>query len=160
MNMKIDFRKADISDAAVLIEIYNSAFYDDFIKYGECPAYGRTKNQMEQSIIDFPKFLILNDGKAVGCISCRELEEGIFEVGCLCVIPEFQGKGIGTAAMEFAKSYYKDWKKFTLVTPADKNQNVKFYTEMCGFRIDGFEMDGGVKVYKFVLERGVAGYPR
>ena len=153
MNMKIDFRKADISDAAVLIEIYNSAFYDDFIKYGECPAYGRTKNQMEQSIIDFPKFLILNDGKAVGCISCRELEEGIFEVGCLCVIPEFQGKGIGTATMEFAKSYYKDWKKFTLVTPADKNQNVKFYTEKCGFRIDGFEMDCGVKVARFVLKR-------
>ena len=153
MNMKIDFQKTDISDAAVLIEIYNSAFYDDFIKYGECPAYGRTKNQMEQSIIDFPKFLILNDGKAVGCISCRELEEGIFEVGCLCVIPEFQGKGIGTVTMEFAKSYYKDWKKFTLVTPADKNQNVKFYTEMCGFRIDGFEMDGGVKVARFVLKR-------
>ena len=153
MNMKIAFRKADISDAAVLIEIYNSAFYDDFIKYGECPAYGRTKNQMEQSIIDFPKFLILNEDKAVGCISCRELEEGIFEVGCLCVIPEFQGKGIGTATMEFAKSYYKDWKKFTLVTPADKNQNVKFYTEKCGFRIDGFEMDSGVKVARFVLKR-------
>ena len=160
MNMKIDFRKADISDAAVLIEIYNSAFYDDFIKYGECPAYGRTKNQMEQSIIDFPKFLILNEDKAVGCISCRELEEGVFEVGCLCVIPEFQGKGFGTAAMEFAKSYYKDWKKFTLVTPADKTQNVKFYTEKCRFKIEGSEMDGGVKVYKFVLERGVAGCPR
>ena len=152
MNMKIDFRKADISDAAILIEIYNSAFYDDFIKYGECPAYGRTKEQMEQSIIDYPKFLILNEDKAVGCISCRELEEGVFEIGCLCVIPEFQGKGIGTAAMEFAKSY-KKWKKFTLVTPADKSQNVKFYTEKSGFKIEGSEMDGDVKVYKFVLER-------
>ena len=151
--IEIDFRKAKTSDAAMLIEIYNSAFYDDFIKYGECPAYGRTKEQMEQSIIDFPKFLILNEDKAVGCISCRELEEGVFEVGCLCVIPEFQGKGIGTAAIEFAKSYYKDWKKFTLVTPVDKTQNVKFYTEKCGFRIEGFEMDCGVKVYKFVLER-------
>ena len=45
------------------------------------------------------------------------------------------------------------WKKITLVTPADKTQNVKFYTEKCGFRIDGFEMDGGVKVARFVLER-------
>ena len=73
--MKIDFRKAELSDATVLIDIYNSAFYDDFIKYGECPAYGRTKEQMEQSIIDFPKFLILNEDKVVGCISCSELEE-------------------------------------------------------------------------------------
>ena len=69
------------------------------------------------------------------------------------MIPEFQGKGIGTKAMEFAKSYYKDWKKITLVTPVDKSQNVKFYTEKCGFKIEGFEMDGSVKVYKFVLER-------
>ena len=53
MNMKIDFQKTDISDAATLIEI---------------------------------------------CNSCRELEEGIFEIGCS-------------------------------------------------------EMDGGVKVYRFVLER-------
>ena len=151
--MKIDFRKAVISDAATLIEIYNAAFYDDFIKYGECPAYGRTKEMMEQSIIDYPKIMILNDDKEVGCISCKEIEKGVFYIGCLCVIPELQGKGIGTAAMEFAKSYYKDWKKFTLVTPADKSQNVKFYTEKCGFKIEGSEMDGTVKVYKFVLER-------
>lgn len=151
--MKIDFRKAEISDAERLVEIYNSSFYADFIKYGKCPAYGRSKEMMEKSIIDYPKFLIMNDSKAVGCISCKEIEKGNFEVGCLCVIPEFQGRGIGTAAMEFAKSYYKDWKKFTLVTPADKSQNVKFYTEKCGFKIQGSEMDGDVKVFRFVLEK-------
>ena len=37
--MKIEYRKADIADAELLIEIYNSAFYSDYIKYGECPAY-------------------------------------------------------------------------------------------------------------------------
>ncbi|MBR5965488.1 MAG: GNAT family N-acetyltransferase [Treponema sp.] len=151
--MNINFRKAEISDAERLIEIYNSSFYSDFIKYGECPAYGRSKEEMEKSIIDYPKFLIMKDGKSVGCISCREIEKGNFEVGCLCVIPEFQGKGIGTAAMEFAKSHYKDWRKFTLVTPADKSQNVKFYTEKCGFKIQGSEMDGDVKVLRFVLEK-------
>ena len=55
--------------------------------------------------------------------------------------------------MEFAKSYYEDWKKFTLVTPVDKNENVKFYTEKCGFDIQSVEMDGNVKVYRFILER-------
>ena len=38
--MKIEYRKADIADAELLIDIYNSAFYSDYIKYGECPAYG------------------------------------------------------------------------------------------------------------------------
>ena len=151
--MEIEFKKADITDAEILIEIYNSAFYSDFIKYGECPAYGRTKEQMEQSIREFPKFLIMCDTKPVGCISCKEMETGIYEVGCLCVIPEFQGKGIGTAAMQFAKSHFKDWKRFTLITPVDKKQNVRFYTEKCGFKIQSTEMDGNVKVVRFVLER-------
>ena len=149
----MEFRKAEIEDAEKLIEIYDSAFYDDHVRYGECPAYGRTKEMMEQSIIDYPKFLIIQDGKEVGCISCRELEKGSYEVGCLCVIPEYQGRGIGTAAMEFAKSHYVDWKRFTLITPVDKDQNIRFYTEKCGFGITDVEMDGNVRVVRFVLER-------
>ena len=151
--MKIEFVKADISDAELLTEIYNSAFYDDYIRYGECPAYGKTKEMMEQSILDYSKFLILCNSRPVGCISCKEMESGIYEVGCLCVVPEFQGKGIGTAAVEFAKSYFTDWNRFTLVTPADKSENVRFYTEKCGFVIRDVEMDGNVQVARFVLER-------
>ena len=81
------------------------------------------------------------------------MEVGIYEVGCLCVVPEFQGKGIGTQAIKFVTSYYGDWDKFTLVTPIDKKENVKFYTEKCGFDIVSMEMDGSVKVARFVLER-------
>ncbi len=151
--MKIEYREAELSDAQLLADIYNSSFYSDFVRYGECPGYGKTKETMEQSIIDTPKFLIVCDGRPVGCLSCKEAGNGIYEVGCLCVVPEFQGKGIGTAAMEFARSYYHDWKKFTLVTPADKEENVRFYTEKCGFVIKSVETDGNVKVARFVLER-------
>ena len=76
-----------------------------------------------------------------------------YEIGCLCVRPVFQGKGIGTAAVAFAKSHYEDWKKFTLITPVDKEENVRFYTKKCGFKIAATEMDGNVKVVRFVLER-------
>ena len=151
--MDAAFRKAGPADAALLVELYNAAFYSDYVRYGECPAYGRTREQMEQSILDFPKFLILSGGRPVGCVSCREAESGTYEIGCLCVFPEHQGKGFGTAAVEFVKSYYQDWKRFTLVTPADKQQNVKFYTEKCGFRIQSVEMGGNVRVVRFVLER-------
>ena len=151
--MEIEYRKADIEDAERLVEIYNASFYCDYVKYGECPAYGRTKEMMEKSIIDYPKFVIVYDGKAVGCISCRELDKGTYEVGCLCVIPEFQGRGIGTAAMSFAKSYYSDWERFTLITPVDKTENVRFYTEKCGFAIQSEEKDGNVRVVRFVLDR-------
>ena len=40
--MNISYRKANIEVADLLIEIYNAAFYSDFIKYGECPGYGKT----------------------------------------------------------------------------------------------------------------------
>ncbi len=89
----------------------------------------------------------------MGCVSCKCIEDGKYEVGCLCVVPEFQGKGIGTSAMEFVKAHYKDWTSFTLVTPADKTENVRFYTEKCGFAIQSIEMDGNVKVARFLLER-------
>ena len=126
--MKISYRYANIPDAELLINIYNSAFYRDYLKYGGCPAYGKTKETMVKSIIDYPKFIILYDHEPVGCVSCKSTETGIYEVGCLCVLPAFQGKGIGTHAMKFITSYYEDWDKFTLVTPTDKKENIKFYT--------------------------------
>ena len=151
--MNLEFRKADVADAELLIEIYNASFYSDYLRYGECPAYGRTAEEMRRSILDYPKFLIVCGGRPVGCISCKETEKGEYEVGCLCVIPEYQGNGIGTAAMEFAKSYYSDWTRFTLITPADKTENIRFYTEKCGFAIQHVEMDGNVCVARFILER-------
>lgn len=151
--MEIKYRQAKIEDAELLIDIYNSSFYSDYIKYGECPAYGKTKEMMENSIVSYPKLIIICDSKPVGCVSCKKIEKGIYEVGCLCIIPEYQGKGIGSKTVKFVTSYYEDWDKFTLVTPADKIENVRFYTEKCGFSIVSTEMDGNVKVTRFVLNR-------
>lgn len=151
--MELAYRQAAVEDAAVLAEIYNAAFYRDYLKFGECPGYGKTREMMEQSIRRYPKFIILCHGKAVGCISCREQDEGVYEIGCLCVIPAYQGRGIGTQAIGFVKEYYKSWKQFTLVTPADNPENVRFYTEKCGFRIVSEEMDGAVRLVRFTLER-------
>ena len=67
----------------------------------------------------------------------------------------YQGKGIGTEAIKFVASYFKDWKQFTLITPIDKTENIKFYTEKCGFKIVSTETDGNVKVARFILEKEV-----
>ena len=115
--------------------------------------HGQTKESMEKSIMQRPKHIILCDGEPVGCVSYAKLGAGEYEVGCLCVIPEFQGKGIGTQAMQFLKARLEDWKTLTLVTPIDKKENVKFYTEKCGFRIESTERDGNVELVRFVAER-------
>lgn len=149
----IRYRIAEIADANLLIDIYNAAFYSDYVKYGECPAYGRTKQQMEESISKVPKHIILYDDYPVGVVSVENKGNGEYYIGCLCVIPEYQGMGIGTKAMQYIKEYYKDWTKITLITPIDKEENVRFYTEKVGFSIDGTSMDGNVKVAHFLLER-------
>lgn len=151
--INLHYRKAEKSDAELLIDIYNSAFYDDYVRYGECPAYGRTVERMENSIESFTKEIVFCDNTPVGVISVEEKGDGIYYIGCLCVIPEYQGKGIGTQAFRHILSVYPDWKKFILITPADKEENIRFYTEKCGFEVDGTSMDGNVKVVKFIKDR-------
>lgn len=147
------FKYADISDADLLIEIYNSAFRDDFIRYGECPAYGRSREDMEQSVRDFPKIIAYEQDKAVGVISYKQEVPGKYYIGCLAVIKEMQGCGIGTQLMNYFMSEHPDWKELTLVTPKDNERNIKFYTGRFGFDIVGEEDDGKVTVLWFKLSR-------
>lgn len=149
----IQYRKANIEDAELLIKIYNASFYSDYIKYGECPAYGRTKEAMEASIVNYPKFIILYKETPVGVISYENRGNGEYYVGCLCVVPEYQGRGLGTSAFHYMLSMCDDWKRITLVTPVDKKENIKFYTEKCGFSVGSTEMDGNVKVVNFFMGR-------
>ena len=151
--MTIEYRKAVSEDAEILVNIYDAAFYSDYMRYGACPGYGRTTEMMKESIREYPKYIILCDNKPVGCVSCKMQEMGVYEITCLCIIPEYQGKGLGTKAVKFVKELYDDWEKLTLVTPLDKKENVKFYTEKCGFRIVSIETDGNIELARFITER-------
>lgn len=152
-NMKLSFRHALMDDTDILINLYNKSFYKDFLRYGECPAYGKTKEQMQKSLKSFPKDVILCDNIPVGVISAKNKGNGEYYIGCLCVIPEYQNKGIGTQAINHLLKDHADWKKISLITPSDKDENIYFYTKKCGFRIDSTELDGNVKVVRLELDR-------
>ena len=153
--MMISFKQAAMDDAELLVDIYNASFFSDYLRFGACPGYGKTIEMMEESIRLYPKHIILCDNKPVGCISCHQIRPQEYEIGCLCVIPEYQGKGIGTQAVRFAQKYYGDWKRMTLVTPVYKRENIRFYTERCGFQIVGTERDGNTKLARFLMERQI-----
>lgn len=106
-----------------------------------------------KSIERFPKTIILCDKKPIGVISIQNKGNGNYYIGCLCVIPEYQSKGIGTQAFKHIQSFYSDWRKITLITPADKEENIKFYTQKCGFSVASKSMDGNVEVINFHIER-------
>lgn len=59
--MVINFKQATIEDAALLVNIYNASFYSDYMRFGECPGYGKTIEMMEESIRKYPKHIILCD---------------------------------------------------------------------------------------------------
>ena len=151
--MMIGFQRAKTEDAALLVEIYNASFFSDYHRFGTCPGYGKTIEQMEESLRSSVKHIILCDNKPVGCVSCLQSRPREYEIGCLCVIPEYQGRGIGTQAIRFVQNYYLDWRRLTLVTPLYKPENIRFYTERCGFRIVGTKRDGNTELACFLMER-------
>lgn len=153
IKVELTYRKAVKDDADLLIDIYNFSFYDDYIFYGECPGYGQTKEHMEQSIEDFTKYIVLKDNIPVGVLSFKDEGDGHYYLGCLCVIPEYQGMGIGTKTFQYMLSVCPNWKEIHLLTPVDKKQNIKFYTEKCGFNIGKKVMDEKVEVINFYLNR-------
>ena len=55
--------------------------------------------------------------------------------------------------MKYFMGGHPDWSEITLVTPKDKESNIKFYTERFDFEIIGEENDGTVAVLLFKLDR-------
>ena len=99
--MALTYREAVKSDADLLMDIYNSSFYDDYVRYGECPGYGKTKSQMEASILRFPKHIIMKDGIPVGVVSLENRGNGQYFLGFLFIIPTNKGLGIGTKTFRY-----------------------------------------------------------
>ena len=148
--MNLVYRKVKLSDAEELVNVYNCAFADEYIRYGTCPGYGHSIDYMEKSIRDNIKYVISSENQMIGAISVSNTEDGKYYIGCLCIIPRYQGKGIGTKIIQFLQNELTDWKSFELVTPADKTENVKFYTQKCGFSIADKLKDGDVELYRFI----------
>lgn len=151
--MGLTYRKATTDDAELLLDIYNASFYDDYIRYGECPGYGKTKAEMEAAIETSSKYIVMYDTDSVGVISVIEKEKEMYELNCLCVLPAYQGMGIGTQAFQYMLTVCPNWKQITLVTPADKEQNINFYTKKCGFHLGRKTMDGNVEIVSFCRNR-------
>ena len=146
--MSIKFEKATADDTNNLIEIQNKAFYSDFEKYGECPGYNRSYESMKSSIENALTFKILVDDIIVGDIIVSDRQNGAYHLDGLCVIPEYENRGLGQKALAFLDSYFTNAKHWSLETPVDKERNHYFYKK-CGFKITGEFMDGNVKVAIF-----------
>lgn len=149
--MKVEFIRASVDDVDKLIEVQNKSFYGDFIKYGECPAYNRSKESMSNSILNRITFKIMCNDEIVGDIIVRDNHDSTYFLGGLCVIPEYENKGIGQEAIKFIESEFSNATVWTLETPADKTRNHYFYKKF-GYKIVEEYTDKSVKVVLFKKE--------
>lgn len=150
--MDISFERSTPEDIDNLIEIRNRCFVDDYVRYGECPGYGTSREDMKQLIEDCHNYKILCEGKLIGNISARGRGNGRYYLGCLCVVPEYENIGIGSRAMAFLDELLPDAVHWSLETPADKLRNHHFY-EKHGFKITRHHREGTVDIVKMERQR-------
>lgn len=146
--MNITFERASTKDIDKIIEIRNKCFYDDFIKYGEFPGYNCSVKGVTEAVNERHVFMIMSDDNAIGNISVGTDNIGNYHLNCLCVIPEYENKGVGQQAMNFIENLFSDAKHWSLQTPADKSRNHYFYKKF-GYQITKEYMHNRVKLVLF-----------
>lgn len=146
--MEIKFEKATLNDIDALIHVRNLSFYKDFITYGFSPGYHCSSESMTKCILNRISYKIICDNQIVGNISATDNHNNTYHLGCLCVIPAYEGKGIGQAALRFIENEFTNSTSWNLVTPADKERNHTFYKK-AGYTIVIEYMKSSVKVVLF-----------
>jgi len=140
--MNIRFERADFEDIDILIEVQNQSFYADFVKYGTCPGYKKSRERMTKIISEHFVYKILCDDIVVGDVIVRNPAPTHYNLSCLCVVPEFENKGIGQSAMRFIEDTFAEARHWSLNTPADKARNHYFYKKF-GFKVTKeYDCDG------------------
>ena len=141
--MNILFCLAREEDTELAISIQNEAFFDDFKRYGFCSSYDRDFEQMKwiikhnekrSSSICYYDYLILENDMPVGNMILKDRGNGEYHLSSLCIITSHRSKGIGSKALQFIESEFKDCKVISVETPADKDENIFFYWKN-GFQV-------------------------
>jgi len=146
--MGIMFERATIDDVDAIIDVRNQCFYEDYVKYGECPGYNISKVSMTNSILNRVAYKIISNNQIIGNISVRDNYDSTYYIGCLCVMPDYENRGIGEKSIRFIESEFPNATIWTLETPADNKRNHYFYNKV-GYTIVKEYFDGSVKLVLF-----------
>lgn len=134
--MNIFIERACEKDAAEIINVRNACFYDDYIRFGECPGYNISIEEMKKRIQNALLHKIIVDDKIVGDISVHILDNGVYWIGCLAISPTYQNKGIGTIAIKHIENKYSEARVWQLETPLSNKRNCYFYEKLGFVKID------------------------
>ncbi|WP_069997861.1 GNAT family N-acetyltransferase [Cellulosilyticum sp. I15G10I2] len=150
--MNINFRRAVIEDIDKLIEVQNRSFYEDYIKYNECPSYNESKEDMFNYISNCIVYVIECNCEIVGDIIIREIDEENYYLRVLCVVPEFHNLGIGQKAIEVIEKDTPKVKKWELITPFESVRNHYFYEKMGYIKVGEYKHSDILTMFKYAKE--------
>lgn len=129
-NFNIEFKLANKNDVKKLIEVQSKSFYEDYVRYGECPSYNEPEDRMLDLIENVIVYKILKDNEIIGDIIIRKREDNKYYLRTFSVIPKCQNLGIGQKALKYIDDVYKDAAEWTLITPFKSYRNHHLYEKM------------------------------
>lgn len=139
--MKYTFRPFDDGDTEFIFQVKKGAY-----RYYVVANYGEWSEKVQrQYFVDFIESskqdieIIVADGKDIGFYQGKNLADGGYEIVNICIIPEYQGKGIGTRILrdKIAEHAGQDIK----IQYFKQNPVGKLYERL------GFEPDGETKTH-------------
>ena len=99
--MKYFLRKYNNNDYEFIYELKKNAYKDYVIaNWGDWNEEDQKKYY--HTFIETYKdntYIIQVDGKDIGFYNDEYLDDGTYEIGNICIMPEYQGKGIGTMVL-------------------------------------------------------------
>lgn len=151
--MNIEFKLADKGDIKKIAEVQSRSFYEDYVRYGECPTYNESEQRILELIEDDIVYKILKDNEIIGDIIIRRKENHCYYLRTFCIVPEYQNLGIGQTALKFMDEAYPDASEWSLKTPFKSYRNHHLYEKM-GFVKVGEEKHSDIlTLFKYIKKK-------
>jgi len=130
--MKISYREAKELDYQLILKLDQAAFCRQF----DCPF--KTETEVKKYFKNSKIFVILQNNKVVGYYSYKPEDKDTVEISGIVVIPEYQGKGIGSIVLKKILNDLNNIKTFWLTAHPKNIAALRLYFKF-GFTITGWK---------------------
>lgn len=145
----IKFRRATREDVDRILEINRLSFYEDYKKYGVCPAYTETPKGLYTYITNQLIYVIVYGDKIVGNMIINVENLGFYDLEVISIHPDYHNKGIGQKAMLFIEEDNPHVKQWLLHTPHLNTRNHYFYEKLGYIKVDEFRYNDQLTMFEF-----------
>ena len=141
-NMNIRLKKAFIDDSQQIHKMQIAGYkallekYRDYETNPGAETLERVQRRFSFDTVD-QYFIRLND-KNIGYIRIQRIDEDIYRLSQMFILPEFQEKGYAQKAIKQAESLYPQAKKWILDTIKQETKLCHLYEKM-GYQLTGVE---------------------